>query len=175
MREAIVNRDGLAVRGVHAEALVRHRGVGGDVLFEETVHNIWHDEGEEWMVKTCFTEEDSVPANFYMGLDSRTSLAEADGLSDLTDEPSGNGYARAAVASDDTDWTASQDAGDWQVASKTVTYTASGGSIAADNVFLTDVSTGSTGDLFLSLALSQSRTLADGESLDVTVTIKVSE
>lgn len=39
----------------------------------------------------------------------------------------------------------------------------------------TAVNVDRSGDLYCSLALSQSRTLADGESLDVSITVKVSE
>lgn len=166
----------LAKLGFHMEAVVTHRDADGDVIWEEQCHNIFHDEGEEYLVKVAFSEELAVPASHYIGLDNRGTLAEADTLSSLSGEPSGNGYARQAVATNNTDYTCSQDSGDWQAATKTVTFTASGGSIGpVQNCFLTDASSGSTGDLYCSLALSQSRTLADGESLDVGMTIKVSE
>jgi hypothetical protein len=166
----------LARKGVHVIAHVRHRNRDGEVIWEETIHNIFHDEGEEYLVKVAFSEELSVPATHYIGLDARTTLAEADTLSSLAGEPSGNGYARQAVNTDNTDYTASQESGDWQAATKIVTFAASGGSIGpVDNCFLCDAASGTTGDLYCSLALSQERTLGDGEELDVSMTIKVSE
>lgn len=175
MRKLSMN-DRLARKGAHFIAHVKHRNAKGEVIWEEEIHNIFHDEGEEYLVKVAFSEELSVPTTHYIGLDSRTTIAEADTLADLVSEPSGNGYARQSVTTDGTDYTTSQDSGDWQAATKTVTFTASGGSIGpVDNCFLCDASTGTTGDLYCSLALSQSRTLADGESLDVSMTIKVSE
>lgn len=150
-----------------------------DVVWEQLrAPNIWHDEGEQWMVNVCFTEDVGlpVPANFYLGLDNRGSLAEADVLTDLVSEPSTNGYARQAIASDTTDWTDTQDSGDWQVASTTETFNASGGSWGpVQAMFLCDVSTGTAGDLYCSLALSASRTLQDGDSLQADITIKISE
>ncbi|MBD3348922.1 MAG: hypothetical protein GF400_06960, partial [Candidatus Eisenbacteria bacterium] len=68
---------------------VRHRR-GCKVLGYECGRNLWHDDGEEFLVKVVFTEEVSIPANFYIGLDARASLAEADSLSSLSGEPSGN-------------------------------------------------------------------------------------
>ena len=161
----------------HVKAHVRHRSVSGDIIWEEHIlANIWHDEGEEYLVKVAFSEELAVPANHYIGLDDRVALAEDDTLASLTDEPVGNGYSRQAVATDNTDYTCSQVGGNWQAKTKTVTFTASGGSIGpVQNCFLTDQAAGAVGDLYCSLALSQSRTLADGESLDVDMTISISE
>lgn len=166
----------LAKRGVHVIAHVRHRDRAGKVLWEETIHNIYHDEGEEYLVKVAFSEALAVPANHYIGLDNRGAIAEGDTLASLDAEPSTNGYARKAVATNDTDYTCTQDSGDWQAKTKTVTFTASGGSFGPmQNCFLTDQASGASGDLYCSLALSQSRTLQDGESLDVNMTLKVSE
>lgn len=159
-------------------AIIRHRDKNKNVIWEGKIHNIFHDEGEEYLVKTAFTEALAVPANHYMGLDNRTALAEGDVLTDVTAAEPGtaSGYARQAVATNATDYTASQVGGNWQVVTSTETFSASGGSIGpVANVFLCDQSTGKTGDLYLSLALSTSRTLADGESLDCTVTIAISE
>lgn len=147
---------------------------------EELIPNIFHDEGEEYLVKVAFTEETAVPANHYIGLDDRASLAEGDTLTTVNaTEPSGNGYARVAVATDNVDYTATQPAGNWQVASKTVTFTASGGPIPAagvvDNMFLCDQASGTAGDLYASVALSTSRTILDGDSLNVDITIEISE
>lgn len=167
---------GVRAAGMHAIWDIRHYSKDGELLFGQVAHNMLHDEGEEFIVDVVFDETQSVPANYYIGLDARASLAEADALTDLVSEPSGNGYAREAVASDNTDFTNSQDSGDWQALTKTVTFTASGGSIGAvTKAFLTTVSTGTAGVLISSVALSQSRTLADGESLDVSMYIKLSE
>jgi hypothetical protein len=163
-------------RGPHFVAEVVHRDCNGEPIWQETIHNIFHDEGEEYLCKVAFSEELAVPANHYIGLDARGSLAEGDTLADLSGEPSGSGYARQAVATDNSDYTVSQSGGNWQARTKTVTFTASGGSIGAvNNCFLCDAASGTSGDLYCSLALSQSRTLADGESLDVNMTISISE
>lgn len=161
----------------HAKAHICHRDSGGRVIWEEDIlTNIWHDEGEEYLVKVAFSEALAVPASHYIGLDNRTTLAEADNLAALSGEPSGSGYARKAIATDTTDYTCSQIGGNWRAATKTVVFTASGGVIGpVKNCFLTDQASGTVGDLYCSLALSQSRTLADGESLSVSMTISISE
>src|SRR3989304_9429600 len=85
----------------------------GNLKWEELgLPNIWHDEGEEWICKVVFSEAQAVPASYYLGLDARGSLSEADTLTSLSGEPSGNGYARQAVASDATDWTVAKGGGD---------------------------------------------------------------
>ena len=148
-----------------------------DILWEDVARpNVFHDEGEQFVCQVVFSEAQSVPAAYYLGLDNRTSLAEADALTSLSGEPTGNGYARQAVNSDATDWTVSQNAGDYQAKSKTVTFNATGGSWGpVSKLFLCTVGTGTAGKLVCSLALSQSRTLQNGESLQADMTIKISE
>jgi len=162
----------------HAHSIwtVRHRDAEGRLLWAGCGHNILHDEGELFFCQVLFTEEASVPASYYLGLDNRTSLAEADALSDLVGEPSGNGYARQAVASDATDFTISQESGDYQAKTKTVTFTADGGDIGpVTKMFLCTVASGTSGVLIASKALSQERTLSDGESLECSFYIRFSE
>lgn len=148
---------------------------GPDVKWEQLRRpNIWHDEGEQDMCEVYF-EDAAGNATLYLGLDARASLAEADTLTSLTSEPSGNGYARQTITAA-TDWTVSQDSGDYQAASATQTFTASGGAWGAvTKMFLCDVSTGTAGLLLCSLALTASRTLQDGDSLQADITIKISE
>lgn len=150
----------------------------GNLKWQELkCHNLYHDEGEEYTLETAFSEAQAVPASFFIGLDDRASIAEADTLPPAN-EPVGNGYGRKAVNSDAVDWTVTQVGGDFQAKSKTVTFTASGGPIPAigvvDNMFLA-TTLDNTGKLIASVALSLSRTIADGDSLDTDLTIKVSE
>ena len=146
-----------------------------DVLAEaRNVPNIWHDEGEQDMCEVYF-EDAAGNAALYLGLDARASLAEADALTDLVSEPSGDGYGRQTITAA-TDWTVSQDSGDYQAASDTQTFTASGGAWGAvTKLFLCDVASGTAGLLLCSLALTASRTLQDGDSLQCDITVKISE
>jgi len=154
---------------------IRHLDRFGNVLWEDAGRNMLHDEGEEYILSCAFDEVQSPPANFYIGLDNRSSLAEADTLASLVDEPSTNGYARQAVASDNTDITISQVSGDYQAKTKTVTFSASGGSWGPVTKIFWCTSADSSGKLIASKALSQSRTLSDGESLECSFYIRLSE
>lgn len=172
---------------------VRHIDKDGKVLWEDKeVHNMFHDEGELVMVTSLFAQAYSTygvtPISnwaMYIGLDNRSSLAEANTLASLTGEPSGFGYARQILAcnQDGTsgkDFVITQPAAAYQAASKTVTFTASGGAWSAvQNCFLcthpTATTSGQYTRLLCSLALSTIRTLQNGDSLQVSMNIAISE
>lgn len=171
----------LPKKGLHTIWNVRCFDRDGNLKWEELdIHNVLHDEGEQAILQAFFDEQYTVPANYYIGMDDRASLAEGDTLTTVNaTEPSGNGYARQPVASDNVDFTIEQDGGDWQAVSKTVTFTASGGPIPAagvvDNMFLCDVVSGTGGKLIASAGLSTSRTILVGDSLITDITTKLSE
>lgn len=154
------------------------RDKDGNIRWEEkNLHNIFHDEGEEFILDVVFNETQSVPATYYIGLDDRGTVAEADTLPPAG-EPVGNGYVRQAVNSDATDWTVSQVGGDFQAVSKTVVFTAAGGPIpAAGNVMNMFLSTtlDDTGNLVASVVLSTPRIIVNGDSLNTDIKIIVSE
>jgi hypothetical protein len=151
--------------------LVAHDAAGHE-LWRETIHNALADEGEEAFLDV-FLRGATAPATFYLRLYNDTP-AETDGLADLTGEPSGNGYAAEELARSAVGWpTLALDSGDYQATSATVTYTASGGSIGPVTYCVLATTSDNTGLLVSYAALSQSRTLADGESLDVTYRIKL--
>jgi hypothetical protein len=147
------------------------------------LHNLMPDEGEQWILEVAFSEAQSVPAAFQIGLTSEvatnidentTEATVADGTDGT--EPSGNGYARQAVNSDATDWTVALDAGDYQAVSKVVTFTASGGPIpVAGTVDWMFLATGAAGKLVAAVALSAARTILDGDSLNTSIRVKASE
>ena len=168
---------GLRRTNFHSVWTIRHLDAMGRTIWGETAHNMLHDEGEEFMLDVVFTETQSVPASYYIGLDDRT-LAEDDTLADLTNEPSGSGYARQAVASNDTDFTLTQASGEdgYRATTSVETFTANGGAWGeVDNAFLCTVISGTSGKLIASVALSTPRTLQNGESLQVSMYIKLSE
>jgi len=141
--------------------------------------NIFHDDGEELICKIVFDETVSVPASYYIGLDARVSAAEDDTLASeiAADEEDGTGYAREAVASDNTDWTVSFDATDWQALSHTVTFTAGAADWQTNTyAFLTDQASAQSGKyLICSQALSTGRLLGNGDSLNVSLAVKIKE
>lgn len=147
-----------------------HRNAEGEILWEsDWQENALTDEGEQAILEAFF-RGGSVPTNFYIGLVNDSGIAETDTLATMAGEPSSNGYARQLT----TFAAAALDSGDYQTVSDTETITASGGSIGpVDHAILTDVSSGTAGDLIAYVPLSTTRTLTDGDSLDVSVTVKL--
>lgn len=131
-----------------------------------------HTQGLQFLLEVTFSEEQSVPANFYIGLATDTSLAESATLASLT-EVSGTGYERQTVASNNTDFTsASTGTNDRKITSKTVTFTATGTWTGAKTVFLATTVDG-TGKLIASAQLSTTRTLVSGDTLTVSIVITI--
>ncbi|MBN1605869.1 MAG: hypothetical protein JW940_04515, partial [Polyangiaceae bacterium] len=110
---AIIRRNYERTGRTGLQTFWRYQAVRGGRVLEESprfMPNIFHDDGEELVCKIVFDETVTVPASYYIGLDNRASLAEADALSGMTSaEEDGTGYARQAVASNNTDFTVSQD------------------------------------------------------------------
>ena len=168
------------------KADVWHLDKNGKLLWEaKGITNIWHDQGEMALLSayfaTAMTDYGAPPANLYLGLDARGALAEADALTDLSGEEVGNGYAREALSTAGTglagqDFYINQPAAYYRADSKTVTFTcATLAWTAMLNMFLCTVSTGTAGKLLCSLALTASRTLQIGDSLNASMQIGLSE
>ncbi len=129
-----------------------------------------HTDGLQFILEVTFTEEQSVPVNFYIGLATDVSLSETASLGDQT-EVSGTGYARQAVASDNVDITsAATGTNDYKVTTKTVTFTAGGTWTGAKTVFLA-TTLNDTGVLIASAPLSETRTLADTDTLTIAMQV----
>ena len=133
----------------------------------------FHAAGLQYLLEVALTEEQTAPANFYIGLATDASLAEDATLATLT-EVSGTGYARQAVASNNTDLTsASAGTNDRKVTTKTVTFTAGGVWTGANTVFLATTVDGS-GKLIASAPLSTTRTLAvSGDTLTIAMELNL--
>jgi hypothetical protein len=153
----------------------------GELIWvDDLMLNILHDEGEQAILSAYFDTDlatfGAPPANLYMGLDARASLAEANTLASLSGEPSGNGYARQAIPTT-TGFTLSQPGAYYQATPTTSTFGPATGSAwsAVLNRFLCTVSSGTSGKLIASLALTASRTLQVGDSLNTNLIIGLSE
>ena len=154
-----------------------HRDARGNVIWHETIPNALVDVGEQRLLEVYFKDA-SEPTTFYISLSDASnpcSIAETDSLSTAnTGEPSGNGYARGTVERSATGWpTSALDSGDWQLTSSTETFTASGAGWGPVNCAVLQTSTDNTGDHLAFVALSQARTLAASETLDVSLKVKL--
>jgi len=150
--------------------------------------NILHDTGEIAILSAFFattmTNYGAPPANLYLGLDTRASLAEADTLATLT-ELTKSGYERKAVSSGGTgaagqDFYINQPAAYYRADSKTVEWTAGENwGTAVKNIFLCTDATATTDaaskHLISSLALTADRTLLSGDKLDGSIYVGMSE
>ncbi len=138
------------------------------------------DEGEENILRVYFRNETG-PSSFYLGLGNNGGTpgvpSDSATLADIT-EVSGTGYARQTVERSSVGFPTIQkdtDSGDWEVISKDVTFTNTGSSnwTSADYLFLTDVSSGTSGKLLITIATSASRVLAPNDSLVCSITCRL--
>jgi len=181
----------------HVRADVRFYHGGEKEPFREDLdlHNIWHDEGELFLLSLAFATGyanygSPTPANLYLGLDNRAALAEADTLATLVNElPAtplpGTGYARIALSTAGTgaggqDFVISQPAAAYRVTSKSCVFTAGGAWAEVRNMFLTThataVASASGQRLLASLALAHGAiTLALNDTVTATIYVGISE
>lgn len=143
------------------------------IAAQSELSNNLADEGESDMLDVYFRSA-TEPATLFGRLYNDT-IVDTDTLALISGEPSTNGYGSVSYATDATDWpTLGLDGGDFQVESLVRTFSASGGSWGpVDTAILATVSTGTAGLLIAYVSLSSSRTLADGESLDVSFDVKL--
>lgn len=129
-----------------------------------------HQEGLQFILEVAFSEEQSVPANFYLGLATDASLAETASLGDQT-EVSGTSYARQTVASTSVGFTsATTGTNDRKVTTVEVTFTAGGAWTGANTAFLA-TTVDDTGKLIASEQLSGTITLVNNGTLKFTMAI----
>lgn len=151
---------------------LRAYNAAGQLIWSEDARNALADEGETAFLDT-YLRGAAAPAGFYVRLFNDTPI-ETDTLTTLTGEPTGSGYAAIAVERSNTGWpTLALDTGDYLATSKEVTFTASGGSIGPVTYAVLSTSSDNTGKLISYAALSQSRTLASGDSLKITYKVKM--
>lgn len=152
--------------------MLRGKDKDGNVLWEEELQNFLADEGEKQLLETYFRDENN-PTQFFMRL-CNDSLQETDTLADIQNEPVGNGYSpqtieRSSVGFPDL----SLDAGDYVITSKTVTFTAVGGSIGPINTAYLATTSDNAGKLIGVVSLSVTRTIISGDGLEVYFKVKL--
>jgi len=128
---------------------------------------ILHDEGEQYLLQAALSEEQTPPANFYLGLCNDT-LAKTDALADILNEPSGDGYARQEIPSTGVGWTVAKSGSYYRATGTQETFTADGGDWGSINTWFLATSADGTGKLIASGDIDPARTIADGDSLLVT-------
>ncbi len=144
----------------------------GNIIAQEVIENALADEGEN-QILDIYLRGATAPTGFFFRLYNDTPV-ETDTLADLLNEPSSaNGYAAQTVERSSVGWpTFALDAGDWMATSKTVTFSATNSGWTATYAVLA-TSSDNLGKLIAFVALSQTRTLAAGETLDVSMSVKL--
>lgn len=148
-------------------------GFTKSIRWSDTAHNSLANEGQ-YIFLDVILRDGTAPTGYYIRLYDDTPV-KTDALTDLTGEPSGNGYAAAAVLRDSSasGWpTLALDSGNYQAVSKTVTFTASGGVIGPVTYAVLATTSDNTGKHVAFGQLSASRTLQNGDSLNVTYYMK---
>lgn len=144
---------------------ISHHDKNGNIIYkEENIHNILHRTGEELILSILFSGL-TVPENYYIGLDSRSSLSASDSIGSIMGyEPNENSYSRQEVANDSFSIIVNSSSSR-QANSPTILFKAVGGSWGpVRNIFLTtNLGYGTNSKLISSAALSQPITLQDGE------------
>ena len=147
------------------------RDAAGKLKWIETRHNALSNEGQQEMLNV-YLQGGTAPTGYSIGLSSMT-FAKTTTYAAITGEPSGNGYARqtinrTAIAGG---WpTLALDLGDYKATSATVTYTATGAIGPVTSAFLASAT---NNKLISYTALSTSRTLASGDTLQITYAVKL--
>ena len=141
----------------------------------ELIHDLaWNgnalaDEGEVDILNVYFDTQ-AVRTSLYFGLTS-VAPGETSTLASITELAVSNNYARILVTRG-TDWGAPTAGGG--TTSTTKQFSASGGAwTGATDLFLTTSASGTTGEFIAWSALSQTRTLGDGDTLDVSMTVSM--
>jgi len=128
---------------------------------------VLHDEGEQYLLQAALSEEQTPPANFYLGLCNDT-LAKTDALADILNEPSGDGYSRQAIPSSNVGWTVEKSGSYYRATGTQETFLADGGDWGSLNTWFLATSADGTGKLIASGDIDPARTMADGDTLLVT-------
>ena len=157
---------------------IRHYRDGKCIWSECDIPNIWHDDGQEFLLSLAFDTDGgiAVPTNYYLGLDNRTTLAATDTLTDLTGEPSTNGYIRQPL-SPSTGFVVGTTGGNVSAVSGIGTFVATISQWGpVQNLFFatTNLDPDPSGFLISSASLGSSRTVISGESISVRITLSFS-
>lgn len=154
---------------------IKHLDVDGKVLWEaDNLINMLHAEGEAFILKTMFTGEETVPVNYYLGLDNRSSLSRSDTLSTviITEPSTTNGYLRSALPSSGSFTVALDSSGNvYEASGPIAAFSATGGNWGpVTNLFLTTTA-GTSGSLISSVPLSSSINVTDGQTINLRISL----
>lgn len=147
----------------------------GKVIWEaKELYNLLHSGGELFFLTCCFDNDGSFPpSEYYFGLDSRVTLSVDDLMSDLIDEPVGNGYLRQSVSSNGG-FTIETISDVYRASSEILTFSSTTGWGPVRTLFLTTRSD-DDGILLASAPLSDTITLEAGDSFNMRMSLSLKD
>lgn len=151
-------------------------GPDGQVKWVEVQHNALANEGESSILDTYFRGA-VAPTGYFLRLYNTTPGLTSTLSTLAASEPTtANGYnpANQGLARNSTDWpTLALVTSHYEVTSKTVTITASGGTIGPVTYAAVTTTSDNTGKLVSYAALSSTRTLNSGDSLQMSYKVRL--
>jgi hypothetical protein len=156
--------------------LIQHVRDGKVIWEDRDLRNLLHYEGQKYLLQAAFQNNgETIPNNYYFGLDSRATVAKSDTMISLVDEPNGGGYARVAVSSVSGFTFQQQPSGVWRAISSLLQFTSTGGGYGpVRNLFLTGLS-GMSQVLIASNALSSAITLTSGDTINLRMSLQLED
>ena len=152
---------------------VVHRDKDGNILWSiDNLHNQFHTQGQEFILKAVFAGSSGVtiPTTYYVGLDNRPVVNQADILANISGEPTTFGYVRQTLSSQ-TGFGAVFDMSNWKIITASLIFIAIGGSWGpVKNAFLTTGS-GSQGFLISTVPLPNVKTINSGETFSFKINL----
>lgn len=148
----------------------------GKVIWEaKNLYNLLHAGGELFFLTCCFENDGTFPPDqYYFGLDNRPSLSVDDMMTDLVDEPIGNGYLRQSVSSS-SGFTIDIVNNVYRASSQIIVFSATTGSWGpATTLFLTTRSD-NDGVLLASAPLSNEISLESGDSFSMRMSLSLKD
>ncbi len=152
---------------------IQHLDKNRNTLWQQgNIDNLLHIGGQFFLLNLAFntSEEIFVPANYYLGLDNRANIQVDDIFSSLSAEPTQNGYVRQTVNSLNG-FSVEHDGSLYRATSGSVTFSASGGSWGPIINLFIGTTSGNSGYLISSATFDTPRTLTDGESITMRISI----
>lgn len=162
--------------GIMQVLWIEHVRDGKVIQREEKILNVLHFLGEAFALNALFRGGNNpsfyIPDQYYLGLDARSTLAVADTMANVLNEPFINGYARQAVSSSDG-FTLDIVGGVHRATSAIVSFSASGGGWGpVTNIFLSD-KPNNTGTLISSAKLTNPITVASGDTVNMRMALSL--
>lgn len=153
---------------------IEHLDVDGTLLWKQSnVRNLLHAQGEKFILDAMFSGDATIPTNYYLGMDNRSSLARGDTLATVSaSEPTGSfGYVRSTVPSSGSFVVTEVDEIVYEAKSPILSFSATGGNWGpVSNLFLTNVLNFS-GVLISSVLLSSPITVTDGQTINIRISL----